>query len=91
MTLFCLLIRCECSVLYVFFIFYVQHLTMLRGFSPPAQQPPWRWPSLCPPVGAWSHSWVTAAPCTLGPAGVLWEGNIVNEMQICMAVVFFSH
>lgn len=69
---------------------------MLQGFSPPVQQQPWRWPSQCLPVGAWSHSWVMAAPCTLGPAGKLQEGNNpIREMQECkdlyVSKVFFSH
>lgn len=60
---------------------YIQHLATPLGFSPPVQQQPWRWPSLCPPEGAWSRLWVTAAPCTRGPAGALQEGKkTISEM-----------
>lgn len=58
---------CVCTV------FYVQRLTMLQGFSPPVQRQPWKWLALCLPAGVWSHVWVTAAPCTLDPAGELEE------------------
>lgn len=65
-------------------MFYIQHLTMLRGSSPPALQQPWRWLAQCPPAGAWSHSWVTAAPCTRVPAGELQGSTTAfsNELLI---------
>lgn len=67
---------------------YIQHLTGLQGPSPPAPQQPWRWPSQCPPAGAWSRLLETVAPCTLGPAGGLRGGKeVVRQAQEAFCIL----